>query len=103
MQRGVPCGRRCSYWLRDNVLLQDLRIYTPYPFLNQTLRFRDSGPGASFNVVLLSSYSPLLNATEELLGDTLRDYDGFVVDAETLPDFAEAHILAQLDDAIISE
>ncbi|GIL52673.1 hypothetical protein Vafri_8489 [Volvox africanus] len=87
---------------------KELRVFTPGPFLNQTLQPRAPQPlktdDNSLNIVIIASHNAVtLNASEELHRDIVSYYDGFVTEAEVLPEFAGVEVVASLDKAIISE
>ncbi|GIL79831.1 hypothetical protein Vretifemale_9103 [Volvox reticuliferus] len=87
---------------------KELRIFTPELYLNQTLQTRPfqglETDGNSLSIVIVSGlHTNTVSASDELHHDIVSYYDGFVTEAEVLPEFALVDVVAPLDKAIISE
>ncbi|GLI68041.1 hypothetical protein VaNZ11_012364 [Volvox africanus] len=87
---------------------KELRVFTLEPYLNQTLQRRAPQPlktddNSMSIVIVVNLNATTLSALEELHRDLVSYYDGFVTEAEVLPEFARVDFVAPLDKAIISE
>ena len=88
--------------------MQVLRVFTSFGLLLPTLQVASElfYQGHNNNITIISGPSDTfswLNASVELTRDVLSYYDGFITDAEALPELAELGVVAPLDSLIMQE
>lgn len=82
--------------------MQSLRVVAPERLFNVTLQ---AGPFDNIPTsvqIFVIPFGNDLDASEEVKRDIVSYYDGYIVEAEALPDFAQYGLVLPLDQAIIS-